>query len=506
MIWQYQLFMILMPFAGAAILVCILTSWKWRFTPKGKYFVASQFCAFGFLIFNTLELVTTSPSLTIFFMKLSFVFLTLIPPIWLLFSLQYIGMPLHKISWSFFVIPIITIALTWANESLHWFWTGYEFIPIRGMLAIKTEYGFWFTINALYSHTILISVSVILLLYFSNFPKVFRNQTKLLFYGITLPVLWNFISILRIFPIHKDFSPIALAVPAITFTYSLIHYRLFDLAPVSRSSVLEHLQDGVVIIDSLYQILDINQTARQLLHLEETDPIGTELECLFPDWRTLKENGEFSKEHKYKMSLDGKPHQYTLTSSPHQEGMILVFRDVTETEKLIRDIQSLAALDSLTDLYNRRHFFELAERTFEQAVRYRRQLSVLLIDIDHFKLINDKHGHQKGDEVLCAISGFCKERLRKADVLARYGGDELILLLPETNLPQAYVLAERLRQESHKLPFTGKKGAFQITLSIGVSCLCIPEPAISLEALIDHADQALYQAKRDGRNQVAKWE
>ena len=121
MAWQYQLFMILVPFAAAILLVCVFTSWKWRFTSKGKFFIASQVCALGFLIFNTLELITLSPEMTVLFMKTSFIFLVLLPPVWLMFSLHYIGRSLNKIGWLFFIIPIITLVLVWMNESLHWF-------------------------------------------------------------------------------------------------------------------------------------------------------------------------------------------------------------------------------------------------------------------------------------------------------------------------------------------------------------------------------------------------
>jgi diguanylate cyclase (GGDEF)-like protein len=504
-IWQYQLFMVLMPFAGAAILLCIITSWKWRFLPKGRTFLISQCCALGFLIFNTLELVSANPQTTIFFMKISFVFLALIPPFWLLFALHYIGRTPRKTSWLFFIIPAITIALIWTNESLHWFWTDYQFIPVNEMLAIKTRHGFWFIPHALYSHTLLITGSIMLFIYFADLPKVYRRQAALLFTGIAFPILYNLIAILKLVPIQKDFTGIAMAVPAMAFSYSIAHYHLFDLTPVSRSSLLECLPDGVIVIDTLGRVIDINRTAKLLLKLDEDNPIGATLEDLFADWKDLRDNEKGMKLHKYKLEMNGEQHKFSLSISNQQDGKILIFRDVTDAENLLNEVQALTALDPLTGLINRRHFFELAEKNFEQAARYRRLLSVILLDIDHFKQINDLHGHQKSDEVLCTLTRFCQEHLRKADLLARYGGDELIFLLPETDLKQAHALAERLRQGSHELSFTGKKEPFQITISIGICCSTHPYPVLSLEDLIERADQALYQAKRDGRNKVVRW-
>jgi diguanylate cyclase (GGDEF)-like protein len=505
MVWQFQLFMILMPFAAAIILVCVFTSWKWRFSPKGKFFILSQLCALGFLIFNTLELITISPELTILFMKTSFIFLVLLPPVWLVFSLHYIGHPLRKIGWVLFILPIATLVLIWMNESLHWFWTDYQFIPIKGMLAIRTEYGFWFMVNVLYSHTISISGTIILLFHFTNFPKVFRHQTRLIIFGVSFPVLYNLISILRILPIQKDFSPIALAIPAIAFTVSIFRYQLMDLSPVSRASVVEYLQDGIIIVDKKCRILDINHVARELIQIEDVEPIGLGLHAYFPDWDEIQVDESPPPERDIFFCINGKEHKFKLLVSSFNEDKILVFRDVTETEKIIEDMQSLAASDSLTGLFNRQHLYEMGEKAFGLAVRYRRPLSILLIDVDRFKKINNRYGHSMGDEVLCTISKHLQQNLRKADILARYGGDEFIILLPETELEYALVLSERLRKEINEISFAGKDSSFNITLTIGISSLSDPEPVVSFEGLFDKADKALYQAKRRGRNQSLLW-
>ena len=505
MIWQYELFIILIPFAAAAILVCTFTSWKWRFTPKGRAFIASQLCALGFLTFNTLELIAESEKLTVFFMKTSFIFLVLLPPLWLMFSQHYIGRPLGKKGWIFFIIPIATLVLIWTNENSHWFWTGYHFIPMKGMLAIRTEYGFWFMVNVLYSHTVLISGTIAILLYFVNFSKVYRYQTQLIAYGIAVPVIYNLLSISRIFPIQKDFSPIAIAFPAITFTISMMRYRLMDLTPISRTSVVEHLQDGVIIIDKQCRILDITHIARKLLQIENLEPIGAPLPPYFPEWESEISDCSTSSEHSFLFKADGKEHKYKMTVSPHGDEKILIFRDVTETDKLVEDLLSLAAADPLTGLLNRRYFHELSDKAFELAIRYKRQLSIMLIDIDHFDKINDREGRQLGDEVLCTISNFCQQNLRKADMIARYGGDEFIVLLPETELENAYALGERIRKSINALTFAGKISTISITLSIGISSLSTPEPVVSLGSLIDQAEQALYQAQRRGYNQSITW-
>lgn len=505
MIWQYQLFIILIPFAAATILVCIFTSWKWRFTPKGFAFIAGQFCALGFVIFNTLELMADTPAMTVFFMKISFIFWVLLPPVWLLFSQHYIGRPLYKKGWIFFIIPIFTLILIWTNESSGWFWTGYQFSDVNGMLAIRTEYGFWFMVNALYSHAIMISGTITILVYFTNFPKVYRYQTRLMAYGIAFPVLYNLLSISRILPIQKDFSPIALTFPAITFTISMIRYHMMDLTPISRTSVVEHLQDGVIIIDTKNRILDINQIARDLLQIESVETIGTNLGTFFPEWDNSSiDDTASSMNDKYLFKVGGKEHKYKLAISPYGEEKILIFRDVTETDKLVEDMQALAASDPITGLLNRRYFLIIGGKVFESSIRYKRQLSILMIDIDHFDQLSENNRKLR-NEILCAFSNYCQQNLRNADMIARYGDDEFIVLLPETNCEKAYILAERLRITANTLLGMEEIPLPSFTLCIGISSLSTANTVVSLERLVEQAEQALHQAKRRGGNQSIFW-
>ena len=172
-----------------------------------------------------------------------------------------------------------------------------------------------------------------------------------------------------------------------------------------------------------------------------------------------------------------------------------------DNAQLIQDLEDLATTDGLTRLYNRRHFMERAESEFLRSQRYRRELSVFLIDADHFKAINDSQGHEAGDHVLRALAATCREGLRQLDVIGRYGGEELVVLLPETSAAVAQETAERLRRSVEQLRIPGAAGDIQLTVSIGVATA--GPHTESVAALINQADRALYEAKRGGRNRVA---
>jgi len=167
-------------------------------------------------------------------------------------------------------------------------------------------------------------------------------------------------------------------------------------------------------------------------------------------------------------------------------------------------LQRQVVLDPMTEVYNRRHFFEVATRELARARRYGNAISFMLIDVDHFKLVNDKYGHLVGDQVIKIFAKICQESLRQSDVLARYGGEEFVVFLSETGDGKAFQAAERLRQIIENYPFPTDKGHLHITASFGV-VVFIGESDVTLDALIDRSDQALYQSKARGRNQVTVW-
>lgn len=170
--------------------------------------------------------------------------------------------------------------------------------------------------------------------------------------------------------------------------------------------------------------------------------------------------------------------------------------------QLFAETQRLATTDHLTGLFNRYHFFALAPRELERARRYRHDVALLIIDVDHFKTINDTYGHIAGDTVLQHIANHMRRELRNADILARFGGEEFIALLPETNLSGALRVAGRLRTTIEANPVLLDGQPIGVTISIGCAALRPAERDEHLDTLIQRADRALYAAKAGGRNQV----
>jgi diguanylate cyclase (GGDEF)-like protein len=164
------------------------------------------------------------------------------------------------------------------------------------------------------------------------------------------------------------------------------------------------------------------------------------------------------------------------------------------------EVQQLAITDALTGLYNRRGFFDLGQREIDRFQRFGRPLTAIMLDIDHFKEVNDTHGHSVGDQVLATLARRFRTNIRHVDILCRYGGEEFAILLPETDLFTASEIAERIRRSIADEPFQTDHGQMRVTISLGVT-RALPETA-DLQALLERADGALYRAKSGGRNRV----
>ena len=193
--------------------------------------------------------------------------------------------------------------------------------------------------------------------------------------------------------------------------------------------------------------------------------------------------------------------RYMISDFLHRQELGMALLDV---EKARRDAEESSRMDPLTNLYNRRHFLSAADLEFERANRYCNSLAVIMVDIDHFKLINDAHGHDVGDLVLLAVAENIRSTMRRYDIPCRYGGEEFVILLPETDLSDAVSIGKRLREIIESTVIDTCKGLITVTVSVGIAATSEGDQD-KVNVWIKRADQALYEAKQSGRNQVKVW-
>ena len=291
------------------------------------------------------------------------------------------------------------------------------------------------------------------------------------------------------------------------YTYVTDLVKEADELAMLRSS-LDQMQQGIILLDEFLNARFMNQAVRNLWEIPDDqadrEPSYVKLLNELSNTRAHRiPAGKIDRyiEDRIALVRAGDPSPMDI---PHRDGRIirsqcailpsggrmLTYNDVTDLVMRAKQFEELATIDGLTGLYNRRHFDVLAEAEWKRFQRYHRPLSLILIDIDQFKEINDRRGHTAGDVALKKLATMCMEGKRSADIVARLGGDEFVMLLPETGLQQARSVAERILGATELLN--------GVTFSVGVA-----EAALrmsGLEALLRSADRALYNAKSAGKN------
>jgi len=290
-------------------------------------------------------------------------------------------------------------------------------------------------------------------------------------------------------------------------------------------TLFETVHQGVVFQDTQGIILSANPAAERILGLSLAQMTGRT--SIDPRWGSIKPDGSpfLGNEHPAMRALaSGQPVIGVVMGVVHPdktepvwiqinatpvhnkttgalEYVYSIFDDISESMRLQKELQFQANRDFLTEAANRRHFFALGQHELTRAARYASDTSLLMLDIDHFKAVNDTYGHAAGDVVLKMLARVCKESLREVDVLGRIGGEEFAILLPQTPQAMAFDVAERVRVavQNTRMDAGPNAQGIQVTVSIGVAS-CTGQA--TLDDMLKSADAALYQAKHSGRNKV----
>ena len=290
------------------------------------------------------------------------------------------------------------------------------------------------------------------------------------------------------------------------FDFSAIVQNAKDVVIVTKSDPIDEPGPEIVYVNDAftevtgYSAKEVIGKTPRILQKDGTDReelarIREALEKREPVRATLK---NFSK--------SGKEYWVDLSMLPlkNHEGLVTHFasiqRDITEYKKLEQDLQILCRTDPLTTAANRRAFNETLSQEFSRFKRSQKQYALIMIDLDHFKTINDQHGHSVGDQVLIEVTERCRDNLRVHDIMARLGGEEFCILLPYTDSTQAEKVAERLRAMIEKKPIIVDGLRLKVTISVGISLVSIHDE--DGHQAMDRADQNLLTAKNSGRNQI----
>jgi diguanylate cyclase (GGDEF)-like protein len=310
-------------------------------------------------------------------------------------------------------------------------------------------------------------------------------------------------------PYNLDFSPITLSFSVMLFTLGILEFHILDVVPLAHDMIFKGMSDGVLVLDQGNRIVDFNPALPLIFPEVQESSIGVSaLEVLnrYPELVGYIEDN-LSETLEMQIGCDEDLCYYQSRISPLLDrqkiviGKIISLHDITEIKHLMQQLQDLATQDGLTGVFNRRYFNELTTREISRAFRYHDCISLIMLDLDHFKRINDTYGHAAGDAVLISIAKLCYGTIRVTDIFGRHGGEEFVIFLPETNFQSAMALAERLRATIEQARIVYVDNSITITASFGVVCVD-SLVKVTLDDLLLYADKFVYEAKEKGRNCV----
>ncbi|WP_339258046.1 diguanylate cyclase [Paenibacillus sp. FSL R5-0713] len=501
--------------------------------------------------------LTDDSGLQLFYVTLSFVAVSLLGSGWLLLTIFITGYAERlsaKGTFMLFVPAVIGAIGVVANP-----WNEFV-IPLEGGY-IERAYGpwFWVVMVILVSYFLTSLVVLFRAVYSSQTSAMIKKQVRITLWGIlvlavfaTIDAILNVV-LARWLPIIPGMTSLGIFLSDLFFVYVIKRYNVFDLVSIAHEDVINTIPYGILVLDENEVIVEANKASRSFMDLHVGDSF--DMEVFLESVQVVGSCREFVNHYKKKentlshieviVERDSNIRHYILQSSPIVDsalvpiGHILTFQDVSqerfyvkemnrqnvtlqernqaldlirqELSEANRKLEELALTDSLTNCYNRRYLTQHLNHEVITNIQYKTPFSLLLLDIDYFKAINDRYGHVIGDEVLVHTAEAVKQSIRSTDILTRYGGEEFMIYLPHTEHDLANQIAERVRTavESNRIMVDHEIMQVSITISIGILSFedfeveHVPDnPEGYLTQLFAAVDKALYQAKQNGRNRV----
>ncbi len=456
--------------------------------------VATLFYTFG----NLLEITATSLETAFYGIRVQYMGSPFIMPLAYLFYRDFYGKKRFtppKLA-LLFVIPVLSMLSLQAFPLVRLQYADIWYSSNGHIASVQHTNGIAYHLGIALNYACIMLSLKMIIERIRHGGKLQRRQSLVLLSGWLAPLLTN-VSFIFFGDAHSyDLTPIAYVTSMAVLLYAALMHNLLDVLPLARAQVIDALEDAFVVCDDELHFLDANLSARRLFPALSSLSAGESMEQV----QGFKTEGEVCIE------AGGEPRYYKVIATPiHQSSknssLCVVFRDITDENRLLEHLHHQAAVDALTGLYNRGTFFELADGALALGRTEMLDVCLLMIDVDHFKQVNDIHGHPCGDAVLKAVADIVKDHFRKCDVVGRYGGEEFAVLMAGASGDQALSIAEKLRKTIEDATVFCRDQGINVTISIGVVHACAGDNP-TLETLLMQADAALYLAKGGGRNRA----
>jgi diguanylate cyclase (GGDEF)-like protein len=453
--------------------------------------------------------------------------------LWLVFILEYTGHErwLNRRRLALLsIIPVFNVLAALTNDWHRRLWTDFTPGP-AGTNLIIYHHGPLYAVVTAATFILTMAGTLLLVRTAMRQTSLHRRQAGIMLTSSMVPWIASLLYSLELTPFPGlDLVPGSFVVSGAILLWGLLRTQIFDLVPVARDAIIERMSDGVLVVDTQDRIVDLNPSAMDLLGATSSS-IGQPAHGLLEKWPTILASCHDADGIQAEIALDAASARFAdLRVSPLRDrrgrvtGRLLVIRDISqrkraeaavqlanqrlqeqlaEINELHAQLREEAIRDVLTTLFNRRYLDETLPRELSRAARDHCPLSLVMLDVDDFKQLNDKYGHEAGDTILKAIGPFLRAQIRIGDIACRFGGEEFVVVMPNTLVETACQRAEAWRGWFGQLVTTFRQRPLQGTLSIGVAVF--PEHGQTAAELLRAADVALYAAKSAGRNRVVAW-
>ena len=504
MTWQYPPFSWLL-FASALISILLgVHAFKRRKLPAASPFAVLMGIQALWAILYVLELGSAILESKLIFAQLQYLCYVSMPLVLLVLALKYTS-PAARFSLRqlllLSLIPILTVLLLATNNFHNLVWQNVHLASGPGFTYISKTYGPWFWIHTTYSYLLVTLALARFVESFMGSPPQYRGQPLTLILGLAMPLGGNVVFLFGLNPTRSiDPTPLLFTLSGLVMLLGLFRYRLFEVMPIPQEDVLNSMSEGLLVLDRQNRLVDINPAAMNILGFQGNSLLNHPIEQLLRPWPDLTQLAQLDALDKIEFIQEGGKEKqfFDVRKTPltgwrgGRVGSLLIFHNITELKRVQAELLQLSLTDPLTGLANRRKLLEIMQAEITQATRYKLPLSLIMLDLDNLKGINDTFGHAAGDEALRIVAQVLKLTSRQADLPARLGGDEFVLLLPHTPLSGAKQLSHTLKEAISSLKISQ---GMSIGVSLGAATF-EPERDRQGEDLIARADQALYQAKR----------
>lgn len=454
------------------------------------------------------ELLAQNENLSFISLKFQYFGLSFLPIFWFIFAYRFYYNKYPKINMMFYssIIPFITFFLVMTNEYHHLYYANVKFMSFRSYNPIILEKNWFYYIFISYNYLILISSFFAFLRCFTKNIGLARKRGEYMLLGSIFPPITNLLYLLKMTPYNLDFTGVGFFCMTYLFYIAIFKYSVIDLKEIVRYSSFDNINEGILVIDKEWKIIDVNSSAERILPFLTEELIGKNLNCISYGNEIIEKANlecfeiEIITHFNKKSSIEFK--KSNVISNGQEVGIIFIFQDVTNQKELIQNLSFLATHDFLTGVCNRSNFLEIAQFELYKSSRYKEEFCILMIDIDFFKKINDNYGHLAGDLVLKEFVKIVKSRVRESDVFGRYGGEEFLILFPNTSPENGIKIANNIRRKVEKTPINIDNRDILITVSMGLTHYSHDMSQPSLNKIIETADNALYKSKINGRNRI----